>query len=70
MNKLFGLLMKHYKKNQLILHISFDEIPKKSYKREKMRQKGIDLNHGFYIVVGKQCRTENAYTGHQHNVFI
>ena len=23
-----------------------------------MRQKGIDLNHDFYIVVGKQCRTE------------
>jgi hypothetical protein len=27
-----------------------------------MRQKGIDLNHDFYFVVGKQCRTENAYT--------
>ena len=27
-----------------------------------MRQKGIDLNHDFYVVVGKQCRTENAYT--------
>ena len=23
-----------------------------------MRQKGINLNHGFYVVVGKQCRTE------------
>ena len=22
-----------------------------------MRQKGIDLNHDFYFVVGKQCRT-------------
>ena len=35
-----------------------------------MRQKGIDLNHDFSVVVGKQCRTENAYTGHQHNIFI
>ena len=33
-----------------------------------MRQKGIDLNHDFYVVVSKQCRTENAYTGHQHNI--
>ena len=36
----------------------------------RMRQKGIDLNHDFYVVVEKQCRTENAYTGHQHNIFI
>ena len=36
-----------------------------------IRQKGIDLNHDFYIVFGKQRRrTENAYTGHQHNIFI
>ena len=33
-------------------------------------QKGIDLNHDFYVVVGKQYRTENAYTSHQHNIFI
>ena len=33
-----------------------------------MRQKGIDFNHDFYAVIGKQCRTENAYTGHQHNI--
>ena len=45
-------------------------------KREKsntyisMRQKGIDLNHNFYVVVGKQCRTENVHTGHQYNTFI
>ena len=25
-----------------------------------MRQKGIILNHDFYVVVGKQCRTENV----------
>ena len=26
----------------------------------KIEQKGMHLNHDFYIVVGKQCRTENA----------
>ena len=31
-----------------------------------IRQKGIDLNHDFYIVVGKQCCTKNAYMGHQY----
>ena len=34
-----------------------------------MNQKGNTLDHDFYVVVGKQCRTENAYTGHQHNIF-
>ena len=37
---------------------------------QSMRQKGIDLNHDFYVVFGKQCRTENEYSGHQHNIFI
>ena len=31
---------------------------------------GYDFDHNFYVVVGKQCRTENAYAGHQHNIFI
>ena len=35
-----------------------------------MRKKGIDLNQDFYVVVDKQCHTENAYTGHQYNIFI
>ena len=36
-----------------------------------MNQKGNTLDHDFYVVVvGKQCGTENAYTGHQHNIFI
>ena len=35
-----------------------------------MNQKGNTLDHDFYVVVGKQCCTENAYTGHQHNIFI
>ena len=26
----------------------------------------MHLNHDFYVVVGKQYRTENAYTGHQY----
>ena len=29
-----------------------------------------DFGHDFYVVVGKQCRTGNAYAGHQHNIFI
>ena len=35
-----------------------------------IHQKGMHLNHDFYIIVGKQSRTENAYTGHQYNIFI
>ena len=35
-----------------------------------MDQKGTTLDHDFYVVVGKQCRTESAYAGHQHNIFI
>ena len=34
----------------------------------KIAQKGMDLNHNFYVVVGKQCRTENGKTGHQYNI--
>ena len=32
--------------------------------------KGMHFNHDFYVVVGKHCRTENVYTGHQHIIFI
>ena len=35
-----------------------------------MNQKGNTLDHNFYVVVGKQCRTENAYAGHQHIILI
>ena len=36
-----------------------------------MELKGMTFDHDFYVVVGgKQCRTENAYAGHQHNIFI
>ena len=35
-----------------------------------MIQEGTSFDHDFYVVVGKQCRTENAYAGHQHNIFI
>ena len=34
-----------------------------------MIQEGTTFDHDFYVVVGKQCRTENAYAGHQHNIF-
>ena len=33
-----------------------------------MNQKGTTFDHDFYVVVGKQCRTENAYAC--HNIFI
>ena len=31
-----------------------------------MIQEGTTFDHDFYVVVDKQCRTENAYAGHQH----
>ena len=40
------------------------------HRQSKMEQKGMTFDHDFYVVVGKQCRTENAYAGHQHNIFI
>ena len=33
-----------------------------------MIQEGMTFDHNFYVVVGKQWRTENAYAGHQHNI--
>ena len=33
-----------------------------------MEQKVMNFDHDFYVVVGKQCRTENAYAGHHHNI--
>ena len=36
--------------------------------RNMMEQKGMTFDHDFYVVVGKQCRTENVYEGHQHNI--
>ena len=33
-------------------------------------QKGNTFDHDFYVAVDKQCRTENVYAGHQHNIFI
>ena len=63
---------KELTKNREESNISFVLIREKKALiiREKIRQKGIDLNHDFYVVVGKQYRTENAYTGHQHNISI
>ena len=43
---------------------------KKKSQSFMMEQKGMTFDHDFYVVVGKQCRTQNAYTGHQHNIFI
>ena len=36
--------------------------------RNMMEQKGMTFDHDFYVVVGKQCRTENVYEGHQLNI--
>ena len=36
--------------------------------QDMIEQKGMLLNHDFYV--GKQCRTENAQTGHQYIMFI
>ena len=30
----------------------------------------MTFDHDFYVVVGKQCRTENANAGHQHNILM
>ena len=35
-----------------------------------MDQKGTTLDHDLCVVGGKQCRTESAYAGHKHNIFI
>ena len=35
-------------------------LSKPIYVMNQMEQKGIDLNHDFYVVVGKQYRTEKA----------
>ena len=35
-----------------------------------IEKKGMHLNHDFYVVVGKICRTENAYTGGPSTHFL
>ena len=35
-----------------------------------MDQKGTTFDHDFYVVVGKQYRTEYAYAGHQHQLIL
>ena len=34
-------------------------------KCDRTERNAFDLIHDFYVVFGKQCRTENAQTGHQ-----
>ena len=31
------------------------------YQKFEMEQKGMTFDHDFYVVVGKQCRTEKTY---------
>ena len=39
-------------------------------KKDKMIElKGMHLNHNIYVVVGKQCRTENAWTGIRYKIY-
>ena len=45
-------------------------LPKVYSFKLKMEQKGMTFDHDLYVIVGKQCRTENACAGHQHNIFI
>ena len=45
-----------------------NQYQKYSNKCKGIEQKGMHLNNDFYVVVGKQCRTENKYTGHQYNI--
>ena len=40
------------------------------YFQKLMFQEGTTFDYDFYVVVGKQCRTEDVYAGHQHNIFI
>ena len=44
--------------------IEYSSIQKKQQTIDRvfmmMCQKGTNLDHDFYVVVGKQCRTENA----------
>jgi hypothetical protein len=35
-----------------------------------IEQKGMTFDHDFYVVVGKQCRTENVYAAHKHKLLI
>ena len=42
---------------------------RKLYKSKMMEQKGMTFDHDFYVIVGKQCCTENVYADHQHNIF-
>ena len=36
----------------------------------RIELKGLHLDPNFNVVIGKQGRTENAYAGHQYNIFI
>ena len=52
-------------KNKLIAMLADSNSGTKLCILELIEQKGMHLNHNFYLFVGKQCRTENAKTGHQ-----
>ena len=49
-------ILNEYRKNNIIKHL--------------IEQKGMTFDHNIYVVIGKQCRTENVYACHKHNTFI
>ena len=56
----------------MIKHFQFDPCIENKIIEDicMIEQKGMHLNPDFYFVMGKQCRTENAYTGYQYNKLI
>ena len=53
---------------QIALHVIILAFPGKH--PILMSQEGTTFDHDFYVVVGKQCRTENVYAGYQYIIFI
>ena len=49
---------------------ALNQVPTEQISQGMMELKGMTLDHNFYVVVSKKCRTENALTGHQYNIFI
>ena len=49
-----GALLQQYTK--FVMHLEYFDII-----NHKIEQNGMHLNQDFYVVVGKQCCTENVY---------
>ena len=64
------LLISYQHLKQVFYHIISYINSKHPHKLIRMELKGMTFEHDFFVVVGKHCRTENVYAGHQHNIFI